>query len=100
MKAVVGLVDEVGLLNVPVRLGGFEIGKADSQAIFKDAAGLDAGQTEGDGVDLDVLRLHIHEVGWLGGQGNDGSIGMNGAALNGSDGIETLQVGNLEIGRA
>jgi hypothetical protein len=58
------------------------------EAVFEDAADLDAGKSEDHLVDLKGIGLEVHQVGWLGGEGDDGSIGVDGAALD---------VGHLEV---
>src|SRR5271157_2880413 len=60
------------------------------EAIFDDAADLDAGQGEDYGVDLVVLGLEVHQVGGLDGEWNDGSVGMDGAALDVGDGVDAM----------
>ncbi len=81
-NAVMCLVNEIRLLDLPCRRGNHVVVIADLQPIFQDAADFDAGQREDHGVDLEALGLDVRQVGGLGRKRNDRAIRVDGAALD------------------
>src|SRR5271166_1737261 len=77
---------------------------AQFEAIFEDAADLDAGQREGLGIELKLIAmagrsLGEQEVFRLADEGNDGSVGMNGARLDVFNLEVAMPVRNLDSGQ-
>ena len=68
------------------------------QAVFQNAADLDAGQCEDDSIFLEALGFQFHQIGRFGGEGNNGSIGVDSAALDLSDLIDAVLVRNADCG--
>ena len=93
-----GLVHEIRLLDIPVGIGNPVLGGIDPEAEFQDAADFNGGQGKDNRIDLVVLDLDIHEIGGFGGERNDSSVGVNGAALNVADTVEIMEVGSADGG--
>jgi hypothetical protein len=87
------LMDEVRLLDLPVRSRYVFVVVVNLIAIFEDASDLDTGQVKDLAVELELLAflggcLGDQQVFGFSGERNDGAVGVNSAGLD---------VGNLEV---
>ena len=90
--AVMSLVDEEGLLDLP--LGGVDrfVVIANLEAVFEDAAHFGAGESEDHLIHLAGRGPGVHQIAGLGGEGDDGSVGVNSAAPDVADFEGSVQV--------
>ena len=91
--------DEIGPLYLPCRQVAPPIIAPEFHAVFEDAADLDAGQGEYDTIQLQAFGFEVDQIGGRGGQWNDGSIGVDGTALDLANLVDAVLVGNADRGQ-